>query len=222
MLENSAAQVPHRKKCTVYVDGFNWYWSLFRHYPAWKWLNIQSFFESLRIDDDIIAVKLFTALVDPHWTKSNKRDRQTTYLSALETLSKMQIIYGKYQDREVTCRAKCQEKYYVPEEKKSDVNVAVHLLNDAVKGLTETMVIVSGDSDLEPAVTWVRENYPKIKIVVYIPSLPEEERHRQNFYYSTIGVFCKFLPLPDIVKHQLPPKLFLGNGKMVMRPPEWA
>ena len=152
------------KRCTIYVDGFNWYFGIFQHCPAWKWLNVQSFFEALRLDEEVIVVKFFTALVEPQKHVSPKRDRQKRFLKALGTLPKVKIILGKYQERTVTCAARdCPRrlKYQVPEEKKTDVNIAVNLLEDAICGLTDSMVIVSGDSDLEPAVEWgVPESSP--------------------------------------------------------------
>jgi uncharacterized LabA/DUF88 family protein len=121
----------------------------------------------------------------------------------------------------VTCRADCRKSYYVPEEKKTDVNIAVHLLNDSVKQLTDSMVIVSGDSDLEPAVHWVRRNFPAIKITVYIPALRSEQEFRRNDFYRQIGVACNFLPLDSLPRHQFPSKLLLPNASFVERPNQW-
>jgi uncharacterized LabA/DUF88 family protein len=115
-------------------------------------------------------------------------------LKALGTLPKVKIILGKYQERTVTCQAReCMRRleYQVPEEKKTDVNIAVNLLEDAVRGLTNSMVIVSGDSDLEPAVEWVRRNYPHVKITVYIPVLEDERQQRRNDNYHRMGVTSK-------------------------------
>jgi len=183
-----------KKRCTIYVDAFNWYFGIFQHNPAWKWLNAQSFFEALRLDEEVVAVKFFTALVDPLKHVSTRRDRQKRYLKALGTLPKVKIILGKYQERTVTCQAReCMRRleYQVPEEKKTDVNIAVNLLEDAVRGLTNSMVIVSGDSDLEPAVEWVRRNYPHVKITVYIPVLEDERQQRRNDNYHRMGVTSK-------------------------------
>ena len=138
------------------MDAFNWYSGIFQHHPAWKWLNVQSFFKALRLDEEVVTVKFFTTLVDPLKNVSTRRDRQKRYIRrALGTLPKVKIILGKYQERTVTCQARdCMRRleYQVPEEKKTDVNMAVNLLEDAVRELTDSMVIVSGDSDLEPAV----------------------------------------------------------------------
>ena len=41
-------------------------------------------------------------------------------------------------------------EYQVPEEKKTDVNMAVNVLEDAFRGLTDSMVIVSATPILNP------------------------------------------------------------------------
>jgi hypothetical protein len=142
MSDAAALPPPPRKRCIVYVDAFNWYYGVFIHRPAWKWLNLQSFFETLRLDDDVVAVKLFTALVEPKRHVSPRRDRQQRYLKALTSLPKVQIIHGKYQERTVTCQARdCIRhlEYQVAEEKKTDVNIAVHLMDDAIKATLQVM-----------------------------------------------------------------------------------
>ena len=81
------------------------------------------------------------------------------------------------------------------------------------------MVIVSADSDLEPAVEWVRKNYPAIKITVYLPTLPDEASQRRNDNYSRLQVICRPLPLTDVPRHLLPLKVTLPDGSIVERPP---
>src|SRR5207248_10801638 len=94
-----------RKRCLVYVDGFNLYYGVLEPDPAGKWLNLQSLFEALRPDEDIVGIKYFTAVVEPDRHLSPTRDRQRAYFKALSTLPKLQRIEGKYQLRQVTCRA---------------------------------------------------------------------------------------------------------------------
>ena len=135
--------LPPKKRCTLYVNGFNWYFGIFRHRSAWKWLNIQSFFEALRLDEDVVAIKFFTALIDLLQHVSTLRDRHKRYLKALSSLPKVkEVILGKFQERTVTCQAReCQRRleYVVPEEKKTDVNIAVNLMEDAFRGLTDSL-----------------------------------------------------------------------------------
>ena len=99
--------------------------------------------------------------------------------------------------------------------------MAVNLLEDAFRGLTDSMVIVSGDSDLEPAVEWVRRNYPQIKITVYIPVLEDEREERRNHNYHRMGVTCKPLPLADIPRHVFPATVRVNENETITRPDEW-
>jgi hypothetical protein len=83
-------------RCTVYVDAFNWHYGVLIHHPEWQSLNLQSFFEALRIDDDVVGIRFFTAIVHPDQHVSAKRDRQRRYLAALGSLSKVEVVLGKY------------------------------------------------------------------------------------------------------------------------------
>lgn len=210
-----------KKKCIVYIDGYNWYHAIFKNRPELKWLNIQTFFESLRIDDDVIAIKLFSAMINPN-PDPDALERQKKYFAALETLPKLKIILGKFQPRQVTCRSKCRGIYIVDEEKKTDVNMAVALMSDAVDGLAERLCIVSGDSDIQPAIEWVSTRFRHLKIVVYVPALAQDQSNRRLDSYRHAGaVECKFLPLEDLARHQLKHTFKLPDGTFACRPESW-
>ena len=150
-------------------------------------------------------------------------ERQKRYFDALSTLPKVRLIFGLFQPREVACRGTCKERYVIQDEKKTDVNLAVEMIDDAIKGSCDAMFIVSGDSDVQPAVEWIGHNQPKIKITVYVPVLPQEQQVRRTDYYRTKGlaVECKFLPLGGIKDHQLKPVVKLANGHLAVRPHVW-
>jgi hypothetical protein len=205
----------------VYVDGFNWYHAIFKHRPEWKWLNVQKFFEALRPHENIQAIKFFTAIVDEENLNSTARERHVTYISALRTLPKVTIILGKFQNRTVTCRANCKQQYTVPEEKKTDVNIAVAIMSDAFKNNCDTIILVSGDSDAQPPIQWVKRNCVSKKITVYIPLLPPDRDKRRLDFYNQLGVECKFLPTDGLSAHQFPPIVHLGNSKVACRPSSW-
>lgn len=217
-METTAPQ-NNKPKCSVYIDGYNWYHAVFKHYPAWKWFNLQSFFEALRPHDNVSSIKLFSAWMDHD---SDARERQERYFKALSTLPKVSLVLGVFQPREVSCRA-CNKKYMFQEEKKTDVNLAVHMISDAIGGACDSMFVVSGDSDIQPAVEWIATNRPNIKITIYVPALPQEQATRRTDYYKTKGlsVDCKFLPLGGIKDHQMKPVVKLPNGQLVARPHLW-
>jgi hypothetical protein len=92
---------------------------------------------------------------------------------------------------------------------------------DAIQNNTETIVIVSGDTDIEPAITWIARNKPEIKIVKYIPALPENERERRGGTI-TKGVHTEFLPVDRIEKHLLPETIIVEkNGMKIKKPETW-
>lgn len=214
-----------KAKTIYYVDGYNWYHAIFKHHPEWKWLNIESFLKSLRPHEEVTKIRLFSAMVDAF--KREKTEafvRQETYFKALWTLPLIEITLGVFQPRRVTCGGSCKEKYDVPEEKKTDVNIAVAMISDAIAGGVDRMCVVSGDSDVQPVVEWIVKHRPGIKITVYIPCLPNEQRDRRTDYYATRGldVECRFLPLGNLGQHQLRTPFNIGNGFFVHRPSSWT
>lgn len=212
---------PPRPRAMVYVDGFNLYFGVLKERPATKWLDLQSFMDFLRINEDVMGVRYFTALVDPHKHTSPTRDRQKRYHQALGSCKRVEVILGKYQLRRVNCRARCREAYQVPEEKKTDVGIAVRMISDVIDGLLDRLILISCDSDLEPAVAWIRDRYPAIKVTVYIPQSPGGPTPRRNDTYRDMGVDAKPLPTAEIHRFQFPDTVELGSGRRVERPRDW-
>ena len=64
----------------------------------------------------------------------------------------VRVILGQFRKTTKKCQI-CNEQYQTYEEKRTDVNIAVHLFADAQKNNYDKAVIVSGDSDLIPAMT---------------------------------------------------------------------
>ena len=210
-----------RPRCSVYIDGFNLYFGVLKHRPLWKWLNLQSFSETLRSRESVEAVKYFTAIVDRKKLASERRERQELYIAALRTLPKVQVIEGVFQPKSVRCAGKCGEQYNVPEEKKTDVNIALAMVSDAIGGSVDSIVLISGDSDQEPAIQWICRNHPHIKLTVYVPVLPNERDSRRNDFYRSIGVPCNPLPLDAMPAHQLPNCVHLDKTHVAVRPQKW-
>ena len=87
----------HRRRAIVYVDGFNFYNGAIKGTPH-KWLDIQKYFDLLRPHDNIMRVRYFTAPMH-----GSSGDRQNVFLSALETLPRVDVILGRYKTKRVTC-----------------------------------------------------------------------------------------------------------------------
>lgn len=149
-------------KTILYVDGFNLYYGALKD-TSYKWLNIQRMAELLLPRSQIVAIKYFTARISARPNDPHQPIRQQIYLRALRTLPSLEIFYGHYLSHNVfmpRANPRPGESRYVEvirtEEKGSDVNIAVHALNDAYQGAFELAVLVSNDSDLVEVIKVVR------------------------------------------------------------------
>lgn len=155
------------ERVIAYVDGFNLYFGLkskgwYRYY----WLNIQLLAQNLLKPNQILLLtKYFTARIT---SPPDKQRRQATYLEALETLKDFQILYGKYQLNPRQC-SHCGFQDEVPNEKMTDVNVAVEMLKDAYQDKFNVALLISADSELVPPIKAVRDLFPKKRVVLASP-----------------------------------------------------
>jgi len=88
------------------------------------------------------------------------------------------------------------------EEKGSDVNLAIHLLNDAWMNRYECAVVVSNDSDLAESMRLVKEQHQKM-IGLFVPGFPKDRsisrelKRYANFVRPIRTATLKASQLPD-------------------------
>ena len=205
------------RRSIVYVDGFNLYYGALRG-GAYKWLNLERFFKTLRTDDDVQHIYFFTAVIEGSHVQS-----QISYLRALETLPLVSVVFGRFKMKRVPCRIpECQHVGYrffnVPEEKRTDVNIALQMLQDVYQDQCDISVLVSGDSDLVPAVTHVKATFPEKTVVVYVPS--RNPIRGAAVELRAVADRHRILPL-NLLKHcQLPREIPTASG-VVRKPADW-
>lgn len=155
-------------RTSIYVDGFNLFYRTLKKTP-YKWLDLKSLFTKILDDrNEINAIKYFTARVSGKWDPKSPI-RQQAYLRALQAyIPEISIIYGHFLTHKImmplanpTIGTKRYVKVIKTEEKASDVNIAVHLLNDAWLDRYDCAIIVSNDSDLAEAVKIVKNELKK-------------------------------------------------------------
>lgn len=209
-----------RLRTVIYIDGFNLYYGAVRATPRLKWLNIERFCRLLRPHDDIRVIRYFTALV-----RGPTLSNQQTYLRALSTTPLVEVILGKFKNKTVKCGAAgCTwggpKRYMVPEEKRTDVNIAVFMLDDAYQDLCDQFIIFSGDSDLVPAVSMVRQRFPQKKIIVYVPTTNPVRGAAVEL--RTSADVNRTLPLNLLPISQFPNSVPDGAGGFISRPAAWV
>lgn len=163
-------------RTAVYIDGFNLYYWM-KPLP-YRWINLKS----LVLDaisksgktHDLVAIKYFTARVSDTKTDKSKSTRQDIYFRALQaTIPELSIHFGEFRRQKkemprVARKGGVGRMIWVwdTEEKGSDVNLAVELLNDAWTNVFDVAVVVSNDSDLERAVRIVRRKGRTVGVLV--------------------------------------------------------
>ena len=202
----------------VYVDGFNFYYGMVRD-TEWKWLDLQRYFELVRPHDDIQEVHYFTSEV-----VGRARERQSTYLRALATRPMVTTHLGRFKGKTLTCRVRAcayggARRYRGLEEKETDVALSVTLIDDIYRDRADRFIIVSGDSDLLPALRLVRERFPKKEIVVYIPAQRETSR-AVAIEMRRIAHKHRTMPREPLRRAQLPPIIRTPDGD-IEKPEEW-
>jgi uncharacterized LabA/DUF88 family protein len=184
------------ERVIAYVDGFNLYFGLkSKGWRRYYWLNIQMLAQNLlKPNQRLLLTKYFTARITG---PPDKEKRQSTYIEALETLSEFQIFYGKYQLNPRQC-SHCGVQDEVPNEKMTDVNIAVEILKDAYQDEFDVALLISADSDLVPPVKTVRELFSNKRVVVASPpgrySIDLAESANKSFVISRRNIAKSLLP----------------------------
>lgn len=206
------------KASIVYIDGFNFYYGCLKN-TKWKWLDLERFFSLLRQDDDILAIKYLTALV-----AGPKRTKQEAYLLALETLEKTEVVLGRFKRKQVKClvhgcRHSGSRVFRMPEEKRTDVNIAVSIVADAMRKECERVVVVSGDSDLVPALKLAKELNPGIEIVVYVPA--SGPKRGAAVELRSAADKARTIPIALLSKAQFADRIRGSGSDWIEKPASW-
>lgn len=205
----------------VYVDGFNLYYRALRIAPQYKWLDLKKLCQSLLGPrHEVKKIKYFTARVSGK-IDANKPMRQAAYLKAIKAfIPEVEIIFGRFYSHPVMAPIAGTKPYRFvrivkTEEKGSDVNLAVHLLNDAWLNLYDCAVVISNDSDLAESCRLVRDQNRK-QLGVICPDIdPDTNPCRELMQHSS---FVEKIRKGLLESSQLPDPI---PGTNIYRPDDW-
>jgi uncharacterized LabA/DUF88 family protein len=194
------------------VDGFNLYYSLnVPHLNKYKWLDIKALCRSfLRHDEVISSVKYFTAY---NFSKVEKQQRHFYYNQALKSTG-IEIILGRYKIKSRYCSI-CGTDTPQPEEKETDVNLALHLLVGAMTKSCDKSIIITGDSDFVPAIKMVKKHFPSHRVGVIIPI------GRFAVELENVPHFSDRLTVERLRNAQFSDNLKISEFVVLTRPPSW-
>jgi hypothetical protein len=201
----------------AYIDGYNLYNGIMEPerdrdrkviatpLGKYRWLNLSKYISTfLPTGYDLVKIHYFTATVRG---RPDSKRRQQVYWKALETLSILEQTLGDH--------------VYDPKrgefvEKQSDVNIALQMYSDAIEYKTNSMVLVSGDSDQIPTIRRIQNLNRGIELFAIFPprrfsqdiadAIPRNFKTREPTLRD-----CQF---PDIIKIEGRPD--------IIKPPEWS
>jgi len=213
----------------VYIDGFNVYYGMFMNSPLrkFRWTNLSDYCRRWLKDDNVVKIYYFTSIV-----KGEAGARQQKYLNALRTCPNVEVVLGKFQYMPISVKLSLYKteprfEFKRPQEKATDVNIALQMFYDAISDNCEKMVLVSGDTDLAPACAWIKTIAPK-RIHLCIPSFNRrKERLATGVWKKKIGsdrisIVDKIVWLPtDLVRHCQFPDVIEGPDGPIEKPPQW-
>lgn len=206
----------------VYIDGFNLYYGSLKGHPNLKWLNPAEMCRILLPNREIHRIRYFTARISPLPHDSQAPHRQSIYLRALETIPNLTIHLGEFVSHRATYPLADKDPTEIvavikTEEKRTDVNLATHLLVDCFDGDFDEAVIVSNDSDLTLPVEVVVGKFGKPVGMVN----PHPRRKLSSALRKATTSQIREINKSVLARSQFPDVLSDARGEF-HRPPRWG
>lgn len=212
------------KKVTYLIDGFNLYHSVRlaqkRLKVTSKWLDIKNLCESrlhnihsaegttVRLESIYYFSAYAEHLNDPSIVQRHKR-----FVKCLRD-SGVTVEINRFKSKEIECPF-CRKKIFKHEEKETDVSIASKLLEVFITGECDIAVIISGDTDLAPAVRVARKLCPEKSIFFMFPA------YRKNKELAQLCPGSMSIKAKQYQKHQFPDPYVLKGGTKISKPISW-
>lgn len=176
-----------------------------------KWLNIKSMVSAFITpsNEEITDVYYFSAFAT--WLP-DAYQRHLKYVKALEA-SGVTVIMGHFKKKNAKCRS-CGSVWDTHEEKETDVNFGIHLVDKAHKNQFDKALILTADTDLVPAIKLVRQTFPDKDVDAVIPEL----RFQNALELRNACSNAKRIKEHHIERNLFPEKLEDANRNIIIRP----
>jgi uncharacterized LabA/DUF88 family protein len=205
-----------------FIDGFNLYHSIISiekdTQEYYKWLDIaslcKSYLPTFPHPSTIVSIKYFTALPEHlRHTNPGRIARHKAYLSCLEAKG-VDVLKGRFKSKSVYCPT-C--KGYIPknEEKETDVNIAIGILESFITDECDIAAVVTGDTDLTPVIHMTKKLFPQKELVFVFP-FDRENKEIKNFLPKSFSIKKK-----SYRNYQLTNPMVVKGGRTIYKPIEW-
>ena len=192
-------------RTAIFIDGLNLDRGLLQGTP-YRWLDPKQLCgHILPASYEITAITYCTALVRDRAT----RKQQKIYLQALEEhIPELKTLEGEFVPRPKTGILKGSQSskpitIIAQVEKRTDVNLAVHLVNDANRDRFDCAVVISNDSDFAEALRLVKDECHK---EVWLLS-PIKKNEKPTSKLAVHATHTRIIRPSDLKRSQLPQRI---------------
>lgn len=229
-------------KTACFVDGYNFYYGLLNN-TSYKWLDLRKLIKHiLYIQDQSFSLEKITYFTSPIKPDLARRGiasdvAQKTYIRALKNAD-IEVVMGRHKlekarapvfienqkaDRNNSC------DIWLLEEKETDVNVALYMYRTALiesqkssddPSKIEQILLVSGDTDMTPALRMVRQDFPSMKIGLIFPQRENLKRTPPGSLIELADWSRKVVKEDELAKNQLPERISTRK-KPIQKPSYW-
>lgn len=218
-----------------FVDGYNLFYGALSDTP-YKWLDLRSLLTSIaKIENPssvASSVNYFSAPVQPKLASRGtvSKEAQDSYIRALKS-SHCSVVMGRHtlsegyapiyepgRDPDRSHRT----KVWKIEEKETDVNIALEMYRCAARssGEPRQIVLVSGDTDMGPALEAIKSDFPNIRRGVILPHREGHHRTVPGSLKSNSDWIRKVIRDAELEAHQFPDRVPTGK-KPAIKPSYW-
>jgi uncharacterized LabA/DUF88 family protein len=205
-----------KRRLACFIDGFNLYHAIKDiNKNHLKWVNLWRLMEVFKApDEDLVNVYYFSAFA---WHRTDGApQRHLQYVKGLEFYGVSPIL-GRFKEKDLDCR-NCGRSWVTHEEKESDVNIGLYMLDGAYRQEFDKAILVSTDSDLVPVIRMMKERFPSIPVKVIAP--PERMHSKEMAKEVKKRASIKRIHLELCL---LPEKVVDADGKLIAtRPKEYT
>jgi len=197
-----------------FIDGFNLYHAFDANaaYRRYKWISLAKLCACYVIDknDSSAGIEYFTSLAT--WDL-RKVAKHKLFIKAQENEG-VKVVYGEFKRKDRRCGV-CGKNFKTFEEKQTDVNIAIRLFQLEIQDRYVKAVIISGDTDLIPAIKAVQSTFPQkeVGVVIAIARASEDLKKQTDFHYRMKVRHLNSCLYDDTIT--------LADGSKLQRPLNW-
>ncbi len=205
------------ERITAFIDGFNLYHAVHAlGLPHLKWIDLWKLSARFAAQPHQQVKNVFYFSAFATWLPGPYA-RHRAFVKALEAQG-VRAVMGRFKEKDRRCSA-CGAQWKAHEEKETDVNLALYLLNEARKDGFDHAFVMSNDSDLVPAVKLVRAELPRKRIRILTPP---GKRTSKDLVKAAGGMqYVRTIKEKDLTRFLLPATITALDGSTIVRPTEY-